>query len=306
MAECKVIGAGMAGLLAAGMLRNECTAILESKANLPNNHSAVLRFRSTAVSDSLNIPFKKVKAIKSVDAWRNPIADALAYSVKTNGSATLRSLLTADSKPVDRYIAPPDFIQRMADVVGCKISYGQEFKTTENKKGITISTIPMPAMMRILGWPRIPYFSFRHGWNVIVDLENVDAYCSLYVPDPDFPASRITITGNQLIAECYEPHVPGDEETIALLSVKKMGLPEALINEVKPKKQQYAKILPIEEDIRKEFIMWASREHNVYSLGRFATWRPGLLLDDVVNDVRVIQRLINQSGESYAHQLKGL
>ncbi len=60
------------------------------------------------------------------------------------------------------------------------------------------------------------------------------------------------------------------------------------------------KILPIDEDVRKRFIMWASDKHQVYSLGRFATWRPGLLLDDVVNDVRVIQRIHKQG--NYEHR----
>ena len=54
-----VIGAGMAGLLAGSMLRSECESVVEAQPNLPNNHSAVLRFRSTAVADTLNIPFKE-------------------------------------------------------------------------------------------------------------------------------------------------------------------------------------------------------------------------------------------------------
>jgi hypothetical protein len=57
------------------------------------------------------------------------------------------------------------------------------------------------------------------------------------------------------------------------------------------KQQQFAKINEVPKDVRQKFILWAS-ERGVYSLGRFATWRPGLLLDDIVNDVRVIRRLI--------------
>ena len=59
-----VIGAGLAGLLAGNMLRHRDPVIHEVQPSLPNNHSAVLRFRSSAVGDVLNIPFQKVKMIK--------------------------------------------------------------------------------------------------------------------------------------------------------------------------------------------------------------------------------------------------
>ena len=45
--------------------------------------------------------------------------------------------------------------------------------------------------------------------------------------------------------------------------------------------------------VRKELIHRLSMEANVYSLGRFATWR-NILLDDVVEDARRIQRMMDQ------------
>ena len=66
------------------------------------------------------------------------------------------------------------------------------------------------------------------------------------------------------------------------------------------KRQLYAKILPIPEETRKRFILWATERHNIYSLGRFATWRPGLLMDDLVNDIRVIQRVAERG--TYDHR----
>jgi hypothetical protein len=67
-------------------------------------------------------------------------------------------------------------------------------------------------------------------------------------------------------------------------------------------KQPYAKIVSISDRARKKFMVWATDNHNVYSLGRFATWRPGLLMDDVVNDVRVIQSLVENG--TYSHRTK--
>lgn len=305
-----VVGAGMAGLLAAGMLRNDCSAVLESQQSLPNNHSAVLRFRSTAVGDALNIRFKQVQAIKAVQPWMNPVADAMAYSIKTNGTATVRSVLTADAKPVKRYIAPEDMVERMANRVQAPMYFGLEADFSGAKEPI-ISTIPMPALMSALDWPgERPEFRSVAGCNYGARLQGVNAYCSVYVPDPMHVASRMSLTGDQLIVECYGEHahdldMPLEDVLVEGMRLLGLGLSRGAIQEPWQKGQKYAKILPIDEGIRREFIMWASREHNVHSLGRFATWRPGLLLDDLVNDVRVIQSLADNKGASYAHQLKG-
>lgn len=303
----KVIGAGMAGLLAAAMLRKECDAVYEAASELPNNHSAVLRFRSSVVADTLNIPFKAVKAIKAAEAWRNPIADAMSYSRKTNGTATLRSVLTASSEPQTRYIAPPDMIARMAAMVEAPVRLGVRMAAGDMRRNDmpTISTIPMPSLMKLLGWEPRSEFQWRSGNNVLADLAGVDAYCSLYVPDPIFPAARISITGDQMIAECYGSWEPKDEFNFACQCAEKVGLHPSQLGAIEVRQQTYAKILPIDEQERRAFIMWASQEFGIYSLGRFATWRPGLLMDDAVNDVRVIQRLINNRGESYPHKLKG-
>ncbi len=304
----EIVGAGMAGLLAANILRKEAFAIYERSTSLPNNHSAVLRFRSELVSEAVNIPFKKVKAIKSVAPYKNAIADAMNYSLKTNGTATLRSVLSASNEAVERYIAPSDFIARMAASVDCPINYGHifEFKRSD----AVISTIPMPALMHALGWdgPE-PEYKYRSGANITATILGADAYCSLYIPDPMIPFSRISLTGNRLSAECYRDSAYEDflgregelvKQAMSLLGI--LGLPA---DDVKVSRQKYGKILPIDERARREFIMWASEQWGVYSLGRFATWRPHLLLDDVVNDVRVIQRLISNQSESYAHKLRG-
>lgn len=312
-----IIGAGLAGLLAAAMLRNKVTAIHEAQPELPNNHSAVLRFRTPIVGEMLGIPFKKVNAIKSVHPWQNPIADALAYSAKTNGTHTLRSILSADGKAAERYIAPGDLISQIAEMLTCSINFGATIDGSiieMAQEAPVISTMPMPALMNILGWERSSEFRRRQGLNMVGTIEGADAYCSLYVPDPLAPFSRISLTGDQLIVECGEDFLnevnsapavdrPHKVRTALLAAVHMMGLDGVELS-YEAKEQRYAKILPIDEDERRAFIMWASTHHNIWSLGRFATWRPGLLLDDVVNDVRVIQRLIAKRGEAYHHNLK--
>ncbi len=313
-----IIGAGLAGLLAGAMLRHKVTSIHESQPTLPNNHSAVLRFRSPVVGEVLGIPFKRVSALKASHPWQNPIADAMAYSAKTNGSHTIRSIMSADGKMAERYIAPTNLIELMAETVQCPVTFNSTFDSIEQIKGETdepiISTIPMPALMNVLGWERSSEFRRRQGLNIVGTIEGADAYCSLYVPDPLLPFSRISLTGDSLIVECDEDFLeevnsspavdrPHKTRQALLQAMHIMGL-DGVEMSYEAKEQRYAKILPIDEDERRAFIMWASTHHNVWSLGRFATWRPGLLLDDVVNDVRVIQRLIAKRGEAYQHNLK--
>jgi hypothetical protein len=300
-----IIGAGMAGLLAANMLRDGAE-IYDSAPELPNNHSAVLRFRSMVVSHATGIPFRPVQVMRAAHPWMNPIADAMAYSYKCNGVCDLRSIANADSKIVERYIAPLDFVKQMADALPPD---SLRFGRVLGSPGCPapgdvpmISTVPMSIAMMVLGWqgPK-PEFRYQHGCNVVVSLTNVDAWASLYIPDPLIAASRATLMGDRLILEC--PRVRAEEldardrsggvaEDLVTQVCGMMGLPMACVGTYVIKEQRYAKIMPIDENVRKGFIMWASERHRFYSLGRFATWRPSLLLDDVVHDVRVIQQLM--------------
>lgn len=309
----KIIGAGMAGLLAAGMLRNDATLVVDRQADLPNNHSAVLRFRSPIVGDSLNIPFRKVRVLKGIEPWKNPVADAVAYSLKTNGTGTLRSITSAYQGEVsERYIAPRYLIGRMYQASSCdflfNFSVDEEWLRNSFEAEIpVISTMPMNQLMKLTGWEPISEFRSVPGYNIIVNLdESIDMYCSLYVPSPKYPCYRVSITGNQLIAE-HSGEFPADGgdgliESLAYSAATLVGVSLDKIIDITCVEQPYAKIAPIDEDERRRFILYATEQYGIYSLGRFATWRPGLLLDDVVNDVKVIQRLIR--GESNYDHIK--
>lgn len=293
-----VVGAGMAGLLAAAMLRKECTAVYEAQPALPNNHSAVLRFRTLAVSDALNIPFKTVQVMKATHPWKNPVADAMAYSQKTNRSLRLRSITSATSEISTRFIAPEDLISRMAACVTADIVFAHKFDFEAQRDSPIISTIPMPQLMRALEWPDPPPFPSVSGKNVVCKIRGLDTYASLYVPSPYLPAARISLSGNVIIVECPNAKDNLDADKVAAESTELVGISPSMIESVEVVEQRYAKILPINENVRKRFLVWATETHNVYSLGRYATWRPGLLLDDVVNDVRVIGKMI-RSGTTY-------
>lgn len=316
MTKFTIIGAGMAGLLAGAILRDDCDAILEAQSELPNNHAALLRFRSSVVGDTLNIPFKPVRVIKAVASLGNPVADAISYSIKTNGSATLRSVITAQGAVEDRYIAPENFIQRMAAMCKNKVAFDikDAFGKTYEQHRPFISTIPMPTLMRLLGYEHNAKFGSVVGYVCTAKLRDTDVCATVYLPDERELAYRASITGDKLIVEYAFPGCNEEEASeemkrltdypkdrrdhlhailahFGMRSDRIVGVPEV-------KAQRYAKILPVPDDVRKRFMLWATEHHNIYSFGRFATWRPGLLMDDLVNDLRVIQRLAS-GGTSY-------
>ena len=56
----------MAGLLAANLLRRFEPVIHEAKKELPDNHSALLRFRTPNIGSACAVPFKKVSVSKAI------------------------------------------------------------------------------------------------------------------------------------------------------------------------------------------------------------------------------------------------
>lgn len=66
MKQLAIFGAGFAGLLAGQMFRQVGLIIYESQKELPNNHSAVLRFRNNAIEKYTGIDLKEIEIRKSI------------------------------------------------------------------------------------------------------------------------------------------------------------------------------------------------------------------------------------------------
>jgi hypothetical protein len=283
-----IIGAGLAGLLAANMLRRHDIIIFEKQHELPNNHHAVLRFRTPDIGHILGIPFKKVNMIKTHVEFRNIVADSLSYSRKCTGIYRSDRSIIAGTIQSERYIAPPNLIKQM--VKNIDIKYGANYDPKEGKLFPVISTIPMPALMDILDYPHEIDFTSRPGVVFTGTVLDCDAYVSVLFPNP-VPYSRATITGNQLSIEF--PGIIEVPESVDLATAYfQLGLDDCVVLDGQFKKQQYFKITEIDEAERKKFQRWATVKYNIYSLGRYATWRPKLLLDDLVKDVRTIESWI--------------
>lgn len=242
--------------------------------------------------------------MKASIPWSNPVADALSYSNKCNGRYGFRSSTTADGSISRRFIAPPDFIQQMADTFPGHIKFGSEkgAKVLLDPDQVTISTIPMPALMSILGYPDPPQFTSRKAWVIEVNLGIESTACAtLYYPNPRTPITRATLTETKLQIELMQPAV--SEWDVISKVVRDFGIDDkALSYSYDMKEQDYGKIEAIDDRVRRKFIMWATDNFNTYCLGRFATWKPGLLLDDVLGDLFKIRKMI-QSGDNYHGRL---
>lgn len=298
-----IVGAGMAGLLAANMLRRHTPLIVEKSAELPNNHSAVLRFRSSIVGDTLGIPFKKVNMIKAPVRWVNPVADALMYSFKNTGKRRSDRSITSGLVSEVRYIAPPDLIQQMYDMSLAEFVWSTDF-IFSSTQDVKISTIPMPVLMNKLNYCGQPEFTWSSGATVKARIKDCDAYASLLVPDPAFPFSRISITGDELFVEVHNEN-KFEQWKLFRDVANLIGIHSEHFYDIQVKKQKFSKINPIDDDARKAFMHWATVNHNIYSLGRFATWRPNLLLDDLVNDIRLIEKWIVQGNKYEVAKQRG-
>jgi hypothetical protein len=303
-----ILGAGMAGLLAANMLSRRKPVIIEKQSALPNNHSAVLRFRSSVVGDVLGIEFSRVRMIKCTDSLGNPLQDVLNYSKKCTGKYRSDRSLPISVVEDDRYIAPVDLVSRMESQLEQTPWYSTLLSesTLKNKDHPKISTIPMPVLMQLLDYPHRQDIQFGGvpGTNLRGQIKNCNAYVTMYIPDPGTVISRVSITGDELIIECpgTEPDSleKGQIQELLYYALGVLGLPTNSLDQgiVKVSSQQYSKILPINDEVRKDFLCWATDQFNIYSLGRYAVWRPGLLLDDLVKDIRLIDRW-TQSSSSY-------
>lgn len=177
-----------------------------------------------------------------------------------------------------------------------------------SKDGPIISTIPMPVLMKIVGWKNIPEFSKQKIWTqrAIIEEPDCDIYQTIYYPDDLFSYYRISIIGNVVISESIrEPKQYSGSHIMGAL-YDDFGIRAKKLAGVESSEQEYGKILPINNNLRKQFIYEMTTKYNIYSVGRFATWRQ-ILLDDVVEDIQHVEQFIrsNTDYSRWMHSQKG-
>lgn len=290
-----IVGAGLAGLIAAQAFPN--SRIVESSPQPQESHKALLRFRSDAVARVTGIEFKPVTVHKAIwhegrEAAPTPRLSNLYSQKCLAGRVADRSIWNLE--PVTRWIAPEDFYDRLVESLSGRIEWGTEFNFAANTKPV-VSTAPLSVVGRSLG-RKMPPLEFEPITVARYRIPYCDVHQTVYFPSHDHSLYRASITGDLLIAEFTgEPRgfwIEEIEDAFGLVSLGDyLGIVE----------QKFGKIAPIDDDVRRALVGELTTKHNIYSLGRFATWR-NILLDDVVNDVGVIKKLMRSDG--YAQRIQ--
>ena len=281
-----IVGAGLAGLIAAHAWPT--ATVLEAAARPRAGHRALLRFRSEAVGRLTGIEFRRVTVRKGIWAdfqFQAPaIRWANLYAQKVVGRlAGDRSIWNLDTS--ERFIAPDNLYDQLLDSVGDRIHWGTN--ASFNARQLLVSTAPLPVVLRQLDiaapieFPRAPIHVTR--WHV----PGADVFQTIYFPERGIGLYRASITGNVLIAESVSPIDEDDEKEIE----RAFGIALGNCERLESVEQKYGKIAPVDDAVRKQLLFRLTHEHNIYSLGRFATWR-NILLDDVVDDITMIKKLL--------------
>lgn len=286
----KIYGAGLAGLLAGCMFQN--AEIFEAAPRNKVNHKALLRFRSSAVGDAVGIDFRKVRVHKGIWMDNRDVQPSIQlsnlYSKKVIGNLADRSIWNIE--PCDRYIAPEDFIEQLMQRCESRIAF--DTPVTESEIAFdsrAISTLPMSVMLKLtnISNQSAPIFQAEpikvKRWLI----PGADVFQTIYFPSPDTNLYRASITKDLLIAEYMD-----EEDDYLFFNAFGLWSDDCVL--VDDTKQQFGKISPIDNEWRKKFMFDLTTKHNIYSLGRFGTWR-NILLDDVLKDISVIKKLMNSS-----------
>jgi hypothetical protein len=283
-----IVGAGLSGLIAAHAWPT--AQVLEASRAPRNAQQALLRFRTDVVSKLTGIEFRKVQVRKGIfygGKFVEPnILLANLYAQKVIGRVVDRSIWNLQT--VERFVAPETLYEELIEAVGDRITWGKPFTPGEHS-GPIISTAPLPAVLKdwpINQWPKLKRAGIRvRRWR----MPESDVYQTVYFPDPETPIYRASITGSLLIVE--EVAAKPEEESPLAWVEDAFGINAEVLEPLGQSEQSYGKVDELPALERKRVLYELTTKYGIYSLGRFATWR-NVLLDDVVNDIVVIKRLL--------------
>jgi hypothetical protein len=300
-----IVGAGLAGLLAAHAWPK--SRVYEAMSKPTATHRALLRFRSDKVARLVGIDFRQVLVRKGIyyrgDFLQPSIRLANLYERKVLGSGRVggeRSIWALE--PVHRWIAPDDLYAQLVEAVGdritwaCPVSF--DGSRAERIDGGVINTSPLPGLLEAAGIQLGSGATFHRAPITVQRFRfpGADLFQTIYFPDPAVSVYRASMTGDVMIVE----QVPGESGTGGMRSMlgDAFGLDFKDAIPLGISSQRYGKIIPIPDRIRKPLLFQLTHQRNIYSLGRFATWR-NILLDDVVDDIAVIKRLLRSDSGGF-------
>lgn len=288
----QIAGAGLAGLLAAHAWPT--AQVFESEPEPRAIHKALLRFRSDAVANLTGIEFRPVTVRKGIwfeEKFVQPnIQLANWYAAKVTGFFSGdRSIWAQD--PVQRWIAPENFYESLIDAVGSRIHWNEPFIFLLRKPDSepVVSTVPLPVAL-------CAHEHFRRAGITVARfrIEGAELFQTIYFPAPGLNVYRASITGSLLIVESVAANCKGNAADDLHTVLEAFGISPHAAIPIGISNQSYGKIVPLPAHERRALLHRLTTERAIFSLGRFATWR-NILLDDVVQDIAVIRRLLKAS-----------
>lgn len=297
MKDIIVVGGGLAGLITAHVMKK--AQVIEAGPRF-ESHRALMRFRSKEVAEATGIPFREVRVHKEISYGGNAIhqptiALANQYSSKVTGAYSGRSIWNLDTSR--RYVAPDDFYDQLVDNlerekrITFRASASSDFLINRARKNI-VSTMPLPVLLDTLGLTT--GHDFKRA-SIRVDryrVKDADLYQTIYFPDHDVSVFRASLTGSLLTVESIGN--PADSFLAAELQEVLDAFGLGQVDKIDTVNQKFGKIIDLPKEERERILFALTREYNIFSVGRFATWR-NILLDDVVKDISVVQSLLHAS-----------
>lgn len=320
-----VIGSGIAGCLAANFFKAEEVVVVEKspKINFNSSHNAVMRMGDQRIGLILGSRLKKIE-VKKEFYWDGviykdpPISAKNSYSLKVSGIIQERSIKRPSGgrylfdedknylKGIRRHFSSEvikieDKFLELKDLVSSRI-YREEYD-------VCISTIPLFSLGKIIGWEEFDvFFDLRRVYTCVFDIGksfpvSSEVNQTIYVSDICFDMYRATLQGCKMIFEFVgleeekenkEREGKWGKEIIEIMAL--FGIPNPILyfdpDEFEFKRNSQGKISKIDEGKRKGILSSITEEYNLYSLGRYATWKPQLMVEDLVQDLERIREMI--------------
>lgn len=281
-----ILGAGLSGCIASLMIPG--SKVYEPLKEV-KKHQGLLRFKNDSISKTLGIPFKKVKVYKGIrhnDKFVELSPHYITrYVRKVSQHLSHRSICNLETS--ERFIAPKDFHERLLNIVKPIYNYNW-FDNNPNMPMISTLPINILSVPLQLDIPVLQYESINISRYKI---PNCDMHMTYYFTGANTAVYRASIVEDELIIESTFD-ITKDDVTEVTNAFGLMGIKlESIIENYV---QVYGKITPWCDSERKTILYKLTKEHNIYSLGRFATWR-NIQLDDVYKDILRIKEWVNKS-----------
>ena len=324
VAPTHILGAGWAGMIAAEFWPTaEIYEHDPCAATLTGTTGAFIRCRTPSAAMVLRAPSRPVTVHRAVATvtWDThtdvqPL-DAALYARKTApaGALSTRSIHKCCAAPAGsdncRYLLLPDDLVAARQRADIRVRYGvTSGDVAEVLCGATpavpvVSTLPLDLTLRHLGAdfrapPRPGRTTARGGFVLETELRacDVDFCWTVYVPSSNTEISRITITGGRAIVEFMPPEGGVEYGTDSIEAFAAHALFQ-LFNVMPEDIVQWNWHRAHKIAATPEYVAWAhevvyrlSVERGIYSLGRAATGRRGVTVDDLPQDCRVINKLL--------------